>query len=67
MATMSWDDEAQSILSGYVDSEPVLVQISAAKRLRDLAEQIARAAGSDRVTQLHVRRARNHQGSGVPA
>jgi len=67
VATMRWDDEAQSVLAGYVDAEPVLVQISAAKRLRDLAEQIARSTGADCVTQLHVRRARNHQGSGVPA
>jgi chlorophyllide a reductase subunit Z len=65
--TLPWDDEAQSILSGYVQMEPVLVQISSAKRLRDAAEQVARRAGAERVTQLHVRRARNNAAAGVPA
>jgi 3,8-divinyl chlorophyllide a/chlorophyllide a reductase subunit Z len=66
--TMAWDDQAQSVLAGYVASEPVLVQISAAKRWRDAAERIAREAGATLVQQQHVRRARNqHHSSEVPA
>ena len=64
---LPWDEQAQSVLAGYVNAEPVLVQISAAKRWRDAAERIAREAGADCVQQIHVRRARNLQGSGVPA
>ena len=65
--TLQWDEQAQSVLAAYVDAEPVLVQISVAKRLRDLAEQHARKVGADVVTQVHVRRARNASTSGVPA
>jgi chlorophyllide a reductase subunit Z len=68
---MPWDDRAQAALADYVNAEPVLVQISAAKRWRDAAERIAREAGADCVMQAHVRRARdpagNHQGSEVTA
>jgi chlorophyllide a reductase subunit Z len=45
-----WDDEAQQVLSRYVQSQPVLVQISAAKRLRDRAEREARRLGEAEVT-----------------
>ena len=47
---LDWDDEAQDALRERVQQQPVLVQISAAKALRDKAEQLARAAGSTRVT-----------------
>jgi chlorophyllide a reductase subunit Z len=53
-----WDDDAQRLLDDLVRSQPVLVQISAAKRLRDRAELDARQAGEDRVTALRVARAR---------
>ena len=53
-----WDDAAQALLAEIVQREPVLVQISAAKRLRDRAERDARAAGAPRVTPAHVQHAR---------
>jgi 3,8-divinyl chlorophyllide a/chlorophyllide a reductase subunit Z len=52
-----WDDDAQRLLDELVRRQPVLVQISAAKRLRDRAEQDARSAGEDRVTAARVARA----------
>jgi chlorophyllide a reductase subunit Z len=53
-----WDAAAQQRLHELVDDEPVLVQISAAKRLRDRAELGARKAGDALVTREHVERAR---------
>jgi 3,8-divinyl chlorophyllide a/chlorophyllide a reductase subunit Z len=46
---LPWDDEAKAMLDKLVDAQPVLVRISAAKRLRDQAEQRARSAGADHV------------------
>jgi chlorophyllide a reductase subunit Z len=46
---LRWTDEAQQALTELVDAEPVLVRISAAKRLRDAAERTARQAGADHV------------------
>jgi len=40
-----------------VSGQPVLVQISAAKRLRDLAEGKARSGGEELVTEDHVNKA----------
>jgi chlorophyllide a reductase subunit Z len=62
-----WDDDAQALLSEWVGSEPVLVQISAAKRLRDRAERDARRAGETRVTAQRVARARDALRQGEPA
>jgi chlorophyllide a reductase subunit Z len=56
-----WDDEAQEALSRYVATQPVLVQISAAKQLRDRAEREARGAGAERVTAALVRRLLGHK------
>lgn len=44
-----WDDEAQQLLADHLETQPVLVRISAAKRLRDRIERDARAAGEERV------------------
>jgi 3,8-divinyl chlorophyllide a/chlorophyllide a reductase subunit Z len=52
-----WDMDAQALLNDFVETEPVLVQISAAKRLRDRAELDARTAGDTLVTREHVQRA----------
>ncbi|MGE5714539.1 MAG: chlorophyllide a reductase subunit Z [Betaproteobacteria bacterium] len=52
-----WDEEAQLLLDQLLEKEPVLVRISAAKRLRDRAEAAARAAGEARVTVERVSRA----------
>jgi chlorophyllide a reductase subunit Z len=57
--TAIWGLEAQQRLNEFVQSEPVLVQISAAKRLRDRAERQAKEAGQDRVTAEHVEQARD--------
>ncbi len=59
---LRWTDEAQQALADLVNAEPVLVRISAAKRLRDAAERDARQAGADHVgierLPLAVRRSR---------
>jgi chlorophyllide a reductase subunit Z len=52
-----WDDQAQLRLHALIAGQPVLVQISAAKRLRDAAEQQAREAGETAVQAVHVTRA----------
>jgi chlorophyllide a reductase subunit Z len=49
-----WDDDAQQALNDYVAAQPVLVQISAAKQLRDRAERAASAAGQPRVSAALV-------------
>jgi len=56
-----WDDEAQTVLQDHVQSQPVLVQISAAKQLRDRAEREARAAGAARVTAELVKKLLGHK------
>jgi chlorophyllide a reductase subunit Z len=48
-AARPWDDEAQSALAAHVQAQPVLVQISAAKRWRDAVERAAERAGEARV------------------
>ena len=40
-AITRWDDEAHRMLESLVEAEPVLVRISAAKRIRDRAEREA--------------------------
>jgi chlorophyllide a reductase subunit Z len=50
---LPWTEEALSALDELVAAEPVLVRISAAKRLRDAAEAEARSAGA---TQVAVER-----------
>jgi 3,8-divinyl chlorophyllide a/chlorophyllide a reductase subunit Z len=65
--TVVWDDGAQQRLAALVQTEPVLVQISAAKRLRDRAERLARHDGDTRVTAAHVERAQNASHQGEPA
>jgi chlorophyllide a reductase subunit Z len=52
-----WNDQAQLRLHALIAGQPVLVQISAAKRLRDAAEQQAREAGETAVQEVHVTRA----------
>ncbi|WP_310476833.1 chlorophyllide a reductase subunit Z [Sandarakinorhabdus sp.] len=56
LEAVSWADDARSELDRLVDKEPVLVRISAAKRLRDAAERAARDAGEKTVTvdRLHA-------------
>jgi chlorophyllide a reductase subunit Z len=54
-------------LRDVVQSQPVLVQISAAKRLRDQAEQLSQAQGQNEVTEAHVNAASRELGLGVAA
>ena len=56
-----------SALADLVGRQPVLVQISAAKRLRDQAERVARDLDLPEVTEAHVRSAGRSLGLGEPA
>ena len=49
-----WDDDAQHMLDEYVEQQPFLVRISAAKQLRDRVEQKTRQAREGRVTAGRV-------------
>jgi chlorophyllide a reductase subunit Z len=54
---LPWDDEAKRELDALLERVPVLTRISAAKGLRDAAEQDARGRGDDRVTTTALQRA----------
>jgi 3,8-divinyl chlorophyllide a/chlorophyllide a reductase subunit Z len=62
-----WDDLAQAKLAELIQNDPVLVQISSAKQLRDRAERDAKKAGEDRVTEARVIAARKALLQGEPA
>jgi chlorophyllide a reductase subunit Z len=52
-----WSSEAKAMLDRVVADHPVLIRISAARRLRDAAERDARAAGASEVAASSVSRA----------
>jgi chlorophyllide a reductase subunit Z len=52
---LPWSDEAKALLDQLLEAQPVLVRISAARRLRDAAEARARHAGEERVGASHIR------------
>jgi 3,8-divinyl chlorophyllide a/chlorophyllide a reductase subunit Z len=64
---LPWEAEAQQLLARLVQDQPVLVQISAAKRLRDRAESEARRAGDPTVTPERVDAAHAALRHGAPA
>ena len=51
---LAWDEDAREALEALVEAEPVLIRISAAKRLRDAAEGKARLSGRTRVSRDFV-------------
>ena len=48
---LTWDKDAKARLDKLVDEQPVLIRISAAKRLRDAAERTARQRGDTVVSE----------------
>jgi chlorophyllide a reductase subunit Z len=51
-----WEPEARALLEQHLETEPFLLRISAAKRLRDRAERDAREASEQGVTAERVAR-----------
>ena len=64
---LPWDDAAKSAFDKLIEEQPVLVRISAAKRLRDAAERGARSAGEKRVTASRIAEERSALREGHPA
>jgi chlorophyllide a reductase subunit Z len=64
---LAWDEAATRAFERLVESEPVLVRISAAKRLRDSVERDARRFGEDRVTAVRLAETRAALSRGAAA
>ena len=63
---LRWTDAARQALDELVAEEPLLVRISAAKQLRDVAEREARQAGADCVDAARLPRSRRRAGQPEP-
>jgi len=57
-ATIPWDDAARKVFEAYLEKQPFLVRISAAKRLRDRTERDAKTAGETVVSAERVAESR---------
>jgi chlorophyllide a reductase subunit Z len=57
LSELAWDEGAEGALDLALEQQPVLVRISAARRLRDAAEKDARRQGLELVTSDAVARA----------
>ena len=55
LANLQWEADAQKAVADYVQSQPVLVQISVAKLLRDRVERAAETAGEELISLERVR------------
>jgi len=55
LANLQWEADAQKAVADYVQSQPVLVQISVAKLLRDRVERATETAGEELITLERVR------------
>ena len=66
-ASIAWANDAQAALDRLVAQEPILIRISAAKRLRDAAERNARSSGAELVEIRHLRSARVELSAGGSA
>ena len=64
---LPWDEDAKRALDELVDAQPVLIRISAAKRLRDAAEREAQRAGDRSVTPTNVSQAQHALAQGCAA
>jgi 3,8-divinyl chlorophyllide a/chlorophyllide a reductase subunit Z len=64
---LPWDPAAITRLNEIVDSSPVFLRISVAKRLRDAAERGARKAGDEIVSLACVERAQSILVEGLAA
>ncbi|HYW49581.1 MAG TPA: chlorophyllide a reductase subunit Z, partial [Gemmatimonadaceae bacterium] len=64
---LPWTDEALAALEELIDEQPVLIRISAAKRIRDLAERDARELKDTTVTRDHVLASRRAMRGGAYA
>jgi chlorophyllide a reductase subunit Z len=51
---LPWTEPARAALERAVEAQPVVVRISAAKRLRDAAERAARERGASEVAVEHL-------------